>query len=65
MHLKNVLVFTVGNTGSVQNGFEVVDITESVDEEVAAGAGSDVLANTTWCLAARSLFLFLSAGLEC
>ena len=41
MHLKTVLVFTVGNIGSVSDKFEVDEITESVDadEELAADAG--------------------------
>ena len=43
------------------------DITESVndDEEVAADAGTVVLAMAAWCPAARSCFLFLSDGPLC
>ena len=42
-----------GNTRSVADEFEVDLINESVDvdEEVASGAGSDVLARTDCCLA--------------
>ena len=45
-----------GNTGSVADELEDDDITESVndDEEVAADAGTVVLARAAWCLAACS-----------
>ena len=46
---------------------EVDEIDESVDvdEEVAAGAGMDVLAMSASCLAARSWFLFLAVSPQC
>ena len=42
-------------------------ITEAVgdDGEVAIDAGTAVLARAAWCLAALSLFFFLSAGPRC
>ena len=41
---------------------ELVTITEAGDDTEAEEAEADFLARTAWCRAARSRFLFLSAG---